>query len=205
MEDADSIAASAIHRTISLNARSGKILSMKLKNFMCHRNLTVDFNRSTNLIIGKNGSGKSAVLTALIVGLGCKANATDRSSSIKREWKLVDLCLRLIFAIGTLCNMLICLSVAELIRRGENSATIEIHISNDGDDSYDHERFGNKIIVVRHVTASGGSTYKLKSATGHVMSSSRCDLLKMILYMNIQVDNPVCVLTQDASRSFLRE
>lgn len=119
----------------------------------------------------------------------------------------IDLCLRLMFASGTLCNTntVIRLPVTELIRRGENSASIEIHISNDGSDAYEHDRFGNKIIIVRHVTASGGSTYKLKSETGHVMSSSRCDLLKMILYMNIQVDNPVCVLTQDASRSFLRE
>lgn len=65
--------------------RSGKILSMRLKNFMCHRNLSVDFNRQTNLIVGKNGSGKSAILTALIIGLGSKANATDRSHNIKRK------------------------------------------------------------------------------------------------------------------------
>lgn len=52
---------------------------------MCHENLTVNFNREANLLIGKNGSGKSAVLTALILGLGCKANATNRSNSVKRE------------------------------------------------------------------------------------------------------------------------
>lgn len=54
---------------------------------MCHRNLEVDFNRRTNLVIGANGSGKSAILTALIVGLGSKANATNRSSSIKRTYE----------------------------------------------------------------------------------------------------------------------
>lgn len=52
---------------------------------MCHQNLEVDFNKRTNLLIGNNGSGKSAVLTALIIGLGCKANATNRSSNIKRK------------------------------------------------------------------------------------------------------------------------
>lgn len=87
MDDADGIAASAMHNITNSDTRSGKILSIKLKNFMCHRNLTVDLNRSTNLIIGKNGSGKSAVLTALIIGLGCKANTTDRSSSIKRIFR----------------------------------------------------------------------------------------------------------------------
>lgn len=51
---------------------------------MCHRNLSVHFNRQTNLLIGQNGSGKSAVLTALIIGLGAKANATNRSQNIRR-------------------------------------------------------------------------------------------------------------------------
>lgn len=68
--------------------RSGKILAVKLRNFMCHKNLTVDFNQRTNLLVGNNGSGKSAVLTALIIGLGCKANATNRSNSIKRKYTL---------------------------------------------------------------------------------------------------------------------
>lgn len=66
-------------------AHCGKVLAVKLRNFMCHENLTVNLNANANLLIGKNGSGKSAVLTALIIGLGCKATATNRSSSIKRE------------------------------------------------------------------------------------------------------------------------
>ncbi|XP_031633548.1 structural maintenance of chromosomes protein 6 [Contarinia nasturtii] len=159
-----------------LSTRSGKILSVKLRNFMCHSNLTVDFNLRTNLLIGQNGSGKSAILTALIIGLGSKANATNRSSSIK-----------------------------ELIKTGETSATIEVHISNDGSDGYEIEKYGNRIVVVRQIGASGSSTYKLKSASGAVISTSRAELLKLILYMNIQVDNPVCVMTQDASRGFLRD
>lgn len=93
----------------------------------------------------------------------------------------------------------------DLIKTGESSATIEVHISNDGYDAYEFEKYGNRIIVIRHITGSGASTYKLKSASNNVVSTSRADLLKMILYMNIQVDNPVCVMTQDASRGFLRE
>lgn len=52
---------------------------------MCHERLKVDFNSRANLLIGQNGSGKSAILTALIVGLGCRATATNRSKSIKRK------------------------------------------------------------------------------------------------------------------------
>lgn len=93
----------------------------------------------------------------------------------------------------------------ELIRNGESSATIEVHLSNDGADAYEHSKYGNRIVVVRQITASGASSYKLKSAMGNIISTSRADLLKLIMYMNIQVDNPVCVMTQDASRGFLRE
>lgn len=103
-----------------------------------------------------------------------------------------------------LSRSFVCISL-DLIKTGESSSTIEVHISNDGSDAYDHEKYGNRIIVVRQITASGASTYKLKSASGSVISTSRADLLKLILYMNIQVDNPVCVMTQDASRGFLRE
>lgn len=65
--------------------RVGKIVRMQLKNFMCHSNLVVDFNQRTNLLVGNNGSGKSAVITALIIGLGAKASTTNRSKSIKRK------------------------------------------------------------------------------------------------------------------------
>lgn len=56
---------------------------MALKNFMCHSFLEVNFENNVNVVIGKNGSGKSALLTALIVGLGGKASLTNRGSSIK--------------------------------------------------------------------------------------------------------------------------
>lgn len=79
----NNLVANSSHDETNLSARSGKILTVKLRNFMCHSNLTVDFNPRTNLLIGQNGSGKSAILTALIIGLGSKANATNRSSSIK--------------------------------------------------------------------------------------------------------------------------
>lgn len=93
----------------------------------------------------------------------------------------------------------------ELIRTGEASATIEVHLSNNGGDSYEYDKYGDRIVVVRQISQSGSSSYKLKNANGNVISTSRADLLKLILYMNIQVDNPICVMTQDASRSFLRE
>lgn len=143
---------------------------------MCHKNLSVDFNPKTNLVIGENGSGKSAILTAMIVGLGAKANVTNRSSSIK-----------------------------DLVRMGQPRASIEITISNDGEDAFQPEIYGNQITVVRQISSAGASTYKLIAAGGTIVSKSHSTLHDIINAMNIQVDNPVCVLTQDASRTFLRE
>ncbi|XP_062715396.1 structural maintenance of chromosomes protein 6 [Aedes albopictus] len=166
----------AIIGDIQKYVRSGKILRMQLKNFMCHRNLVVEFNKRANLLVGNNGSGKSAVLAALTIGLGCSANLTNRSSSVK-----------------------------QLIKHGETQASIEIHLGNDSFDAYERDVYGDRIIIIRTINASGATSYKLKSESGSVISQSRSELLKMILYLNIQVDNPVCVLNQDLARSFLKD
>ena len=42
------------------------------------RCLQVDFGTNVNFIVGENGSGKSAVLTALVLGLGGKITSTGR-------------------------------------------------------------------------------------------------------------------------------
>lgn len=63
--------------------RAGTITSIQMINFMCHDNLKVILNPLINFVIGKNGSGKSAVQTAIAVGLGGKAVSTNRGSSIK--------------------------------------------------------------------------------------------------------------------------
>lgn len=132
--------------------------------------------QNVNIFVGDNGSGKSAVLAALAIGLGSKASSTSRSTSLK-----------------------------DFVRRGEASASIEIVLSNDGVDSFEKEKFGEEITVVRNITASGSSSYKLKNDKGAVVSTSRQDLNKMTLCLNIQVENPVLILNQDASRSFLKE
>lgn len=68
------------------------------------------------------------------------------------------------------------------------------------------ETFGKEIIVIRQINAnSGASTYKIKNEHGRIISSSRQDLTKLTMCMNIQVENPVLILNQDAARSFLKE
>uniref|UniRef100_A0A6I8NTN1 Structural maintenance of chromosomes protein 6 n=1 Tax=Ornithorhynchus anatinus TaxID=9258 RepID=A0A6I8NTN1_ORNAN len=154
----------------------GIIESIQLKNFMCHSMLgPFKFGPNVNFVIGNNGSGKSAVLTALIVGLGGKAIATNRGSSLKG-----------------------------FVKDGENSADVLITLRNRGGDAYKPQVFGDSITVHQHITVEGNRSYKLKSKTGSLVSCKKEELIAILDHFNIQVDNPVSVLTQEMSKSFLQ-
>jgi len=64
-------------------ADGGVIESVTCINFMCHARLHVTLGPLINFIIGHNGSGKSAVLTAITLCLGGKATATNRGQNMK--------------------------------------------------------------------------------------------------------------------------
>ncbi|XP_011862086.1 PREDICTED: structural maintenance of chromosomes protein 6 [Vollenhovia emeryi] len=152
---------------------AGKVKKVRVHNFMCHDALEVTLNKNVNFIVGRNGSGKSAILTALTVGLGARANVTSRGTSIK-----------------------------EFIKKGRNSATVEIVLVNKGESTYKPEIYGDTITVVRNIGIST-SNYKIKNWKGDVISTKRDELDNIISTMNIQIDNPISVLNQDVSRTFL--
>ncbi|KAM8954181.1 structural maintenance of chromosomes protein 6 [Pelodytes ibericus] len=157
-------------------AEVGIIESISLKNFMCHSNLgPFRFGPNVNFVVGNNGSGKSAVLTALIVGLGGKAAVTNRGSSIKG-----------------------------FVKDGQTAADVSITLRNRGQDAFKPESYGESIIVQQHFTTDGNRSYKLKSATGALVSSKKEELIAILDHFNIQVDNPVSVLTQEMSKHFLQ-
>jgi len=64
-------------------ADNGIIESVTCENFMCHAFLKVPIGPLINFVIGHNGSGKSAVLTALTICLGGKASSTNRAGNLK--------------------------------------------------------------------------------------------------------------------------
>ena len=64
-------------------ADNGIIEEIRCTNFMCHEHLTVGLGPLINFIIGHNGSGKSAVLTAITLCLGGRATTTNRGQSLK--------------------------------------------------------------------------------------------------------------------------
>ncbi|XP_022920756.1 structural maintenance of chromosomes protein 6 [Onthophagus taurus] len=156
------------------NRKVGTIVRIVLKNFMCHSHLEVTFKNNINFIAGNNGAGKSAILTALVIGLGGKASTTQRGNNIK-------------------C----------LVKAGKTIATIEITILNSGPHAFKPSTYGDEITVIRTLNANGGGGYKVKDSMGHVISQSAKIVHQIVSFLNIQISNPVCVLNQDTARNFL--
>ncbi|XP_072293423.1 structural maintenance of chromosomes protein 6 [Eucyclogobius newberryi] len=154
---------------------AGIVESITLKNFMCHSLLgPFSFGSNVNFMVGNNGSGKSAILTALIVALGGNAQATNRGMALK-----------------------------SFVKEGESSADVSITIRNKGRDAYKPEVYGSSITIDMRISHDGMRTYKLKSKTGQVVTNKKDELLCILDNFNIQVNNPVSILTQEMSKYFL--
>ncbi|ELU44338.1 Smc5-6 complex SMC subunit Smc6 [Rhizoctonia solani AG-1 IA] len=153
-----------------------------LVNFMCHARTTVQFGPQINFVIGHNGSGKSAVLSGIAIALGGRTASTGRGTGLK-----------------------------SFIKEGEKyvllaAAEVAITLKNEGPDAYRPDIYGEAIRVSRRFTDKGSSSYAIKGAKDKfkkTISSKREELTNITDHMNLQVDNPVVVLTQDTSRQFL--
>ncbi|RPD77418.1 P-loop containing nucleoside triphosphate hydrolase protein [Lentinus tigrinus ALCF2SS1-7] len=155
-------------------AEMGIIESLEMHQFMCHKYLTFQLGPQINFIIGHNGSGKSAVLSALTVALGGKANSTGRGTGLK-----------------------------SFIREGQSVAEVTVVLKNQGEEAYRPKEYGKSIVITRRFTKDGASSYKIKNKDGKVISTKREELQAICDHMNIQVDNPMNILTQDSARQFL--
>lgn len=154
--------------------RAGYIRKLTLKNFMCHDHFELEFGPQMNFIVGRNGSGKSAILTGISVGLGAKATDTSRG-----------------------------LSIRSLIKDGKSTARVIVELSNNGLDAYDPATFGNVVIVERKFTRDGTNTYYLRSENGSLVSSKKKLLDEVLLKFLIVVNNPLSFLSQDKAREFI--
>ena len=153
---------------------SGIIEEIQCINFMCHEHLTVTLGPLINFIIGHNGSGKSAVLTALTICLGGKATATNRAQNLK-----------------------------SLIKEGKEHASVTVKIKNQGPLAYKPAQYGASIIVERHFSKSGTSGFKLKDQNNKLVTNKKAELEDILDAFSMQIDNPMNVLTQDMARQFL--
>ena len=87
---------------------------------MCHQFFTYTPNLRLNFLSGANGSGKSAVMTAIIFALGGSARTSERGSSNKA-----------------------------FIRTGQTSASVEIALCNEGEYAFRPDVYGNMIRINR--------------------------------------------------------
>ncbi|KAL9057851.1 MAG: hypothetical protein Q9162_002081 [Coniocarpon cinnabarinum] len=166
-EDADTVTNQA--------ADCGILESVTCQDFMCHRKLDVAFGPLINFIIGHNGSGKSAVLTAITLCLGGKATSTNRGQSLR-----------------------------SFVREGAETAVLTVRIKNKGIGAYKRDLYGDSIVVERHFNRHGASGFKLKSKDARsIISIKRAELDDITDFFALQLDNPVNVLTQDQARQFL--
>ncbi|POS76630.1 hypothetical protein DHEL01_v204967 [Diaporthe helianthi] len=157
-------------------AQNGILESIECINFMCHKRLHVPLGPLLNFIVGENGSGKSAVLTAITLCLGAKASSTNRGGSLKN-----------------------------FIKEGADSSALIVKIKNQGHDAYQRDIYGDVIIVERHFNRNGGSGFRLKSQTGKTVSDKKSEVDQIVEYYCLQVDNPLNILSQDNARQFLNQ
>ncbi|AGO12399.1 AaceriAER044Wp [[Ashbya] aceris (nom. inval.)] len=154
---------------------AGYMKRITLKNFMCHEHFELEFGPRLNFIVGSNGSGKSAILTAITVVFGAKASDTNRGVSLK-----------------------------SLIREGCGTARIAIVLANQGLGAFEQGVYGSEITIERTLKRDGQSShFSIKSENGREVSNKKRDLQRIVDYFSIPVLNPMCFLSQDAARSFL--
>ncbi|KAG8381534.1 hypothetical protein BUALT_Bualt06G0131700 [Buddleja alternifolia] len=153
--------------------QAGIISRIRLENFMCHSNLQIEFGDWINFVTGQNGSGKSAILTALCVAFGSRARGTQRANSMK-----------------------------DFIKTGCSHALVQVEIKNQGEDAFKPETYGDIIIVDRRISEST-SSITLKNSQGRKVGSKKDNLREIIEHFNIDVENPCVIMSQDKSREFL--
>jgi len=163
-----------LKKSPDLHKNAGSILRISVKNFMCHTFLEFDFNENLNMVIGNNGSGKSAIMNAITLTLGGRATSTSRCSNISR-----------------------------FIQHGKSNAEISVVLCNQGLEAIDIERFGRSITIIRKISIKGSSHYLIKNEYGKTVSERKETIDTIVAHFNIQVDNPMCMLNQDIAKSFL--
>lgn len=152
----------------------GYIRRINLRNFMCHEHFELELGPKLNFIVGNNGSGKSAILTAIAVALGAKVADTNRGRALR-----------------------------DLIREGCNSARITLWLDNGGNYAFQPEIYGDAIVIERILRRGTAAAFSLRTGKGKEVSNKKRDIQTIIDFFSIPVSNPMCFLSQDAARSFL--
>lgn len=171
-------------------AHSGILHSVRLDRFMSHNCFEYVLGPNMNIINGKNGSGKSAIVAALQIGLNGKVGITERAKKLH-----------------------------ELIKHGEDSAIITIKLLNrkppqtengivEADLTYKHDVYGDIITIERRITkGTSPNSFAVKAKNKHVKLEAGVTTTQEVQnicdHFGIMVENPVAILTQTKSKEFL--
>lgn len=149
------------------------VKELKLTNFMCHKHLSVVFNKKITCIAGRNGAGKSAVMISIGILFGQKASMLERGPSYKH-----------------------------LIKKGKEFSMIEAKIKNSKkfmheffDDGY--------IVVKKTINLTSAATFKIMNTKGRTYSTKIDDLSTILELYGVNIKNPLNFLTQDNAKKFL--
>ena len=138
-------------------ALAGNIESVSMTNFMCHANLEIKLGPGVNFIVGENGSGKSAILTALCVALVRAPRFPPRRAARAASRRAGDA-----VADSPRCRQGARASKTNrsetgnkgLVKTGANIAKLVVRMRNQGPEAYRPEDFGHTIIVERSISAT---------------------------------------------------
>uniref|UniRef100_A0A6G1SBV1 Structural maintenance of chromosomes protein 6 n=1 Tax=Aceria tosichella TaxID=561515 RepID=A0A6G1SBV1_9ACAR len=160
--------------------KPGSIRKIKLQNFMCHESFELNLGSRVNFIIGPNGSGKSALLTAVVVVLGGRATTTSRARK-----------------------------ASDFVQYGKKFARITVEIHNydkimEKDKAFKPDEYGKRIIIEKIIYKDDQSgKLIIKNDQEKRVSERKQELDEMLDHFSIYINNPICVLNQEVSKSFL--
>lgn len=160
--------------------KPGSIKCIRLINFMCHEAFELNLGPKVNFIIGPNGSGKSALLTALVACLGGRASTTCRA---KRA--------------------------SDFIMYGKRYAKVIITLHNyekiyEKDQAFKPDDYGKTIVIEKIIHKDEpAARLVLKNDKDKKISERRQELDDMLEHFGICINNPICILNQEVSKTFL--
>lgn len=169
-------------------AKAGVIEEVVVQNIACHDNKRFVLHPNGNVIIGRNGSGKTALLSAIMLAFGARGAAARRN-----------------------------VNIANHVKHGKKWALVRVKLLNKGDNSFNADRYGEYITVERKITLTKPShandpsnkpisTYKIFNQNDESMMPSKMaheEISNLAAHFGIQVTNPAVILTQGKAKTFL--
>ena len=156
----------------------GHIVKVHLKDFMVHRDFEWKPGHCINFITGKNGSGKSSLLQAIVIGLMSGAKHVGRYSSL-----------------------------GEFVRKGAHKFVISVTLNNSGEEGYRQHRYGLTLTFRRTVDIRGLSSLDILDSNSTLIVSGKAGLQEacnILRALNIQLANPLTILQQDHAKEMLQ-